>query len=78
MEEIYKEHIIRPGARRVPHSTTEWQPTVQISWREGSSDFVKTWTESDFKRDFPTKEEAEREGLLFAKKWIDDGNQISN
>ena len=75
MEETYKEHFIRSGARRMRNSA-EWKPIAQIRWREGSNDFVKTWTESDFKRDFPTKEEAEREGLLFAKKWIDDGKPI--
>jgi hypothetical protein len=54
MQEIYKEHFVRSGARRMRNSA-EW----------------KTWTELHFKRDFPTKEEAEREGLLFAKNWID-------
>jgi hypothetical protein len=29
--------------------------------------------EFDVKRGFATQEEAEREGLAFAKKWIDDG-----
>jgi hypothetical protein len=73
MEEIYKEHIIHPGARRVPHSTTEWRPTVQISWREGSSELMKIL---HLKRSFAAQTTAEQQALLFAKKWIDDGKPI--
>ena len=70
MEEIYKAHFIRRGARRVTHSTTEWQPTLQIRWCEGGNELTKIF---HLKRSFAAKTTAETASLLFAKKWIDDG-----
>ena len=71
MKEEYKEHLIDAGGRRVP-GQNEWKPYVQICWREGANERIKTWTESHFTLVFPTEQEAETEGHLFARKWIDD------
>ena len=72
MEETYKKHIIRSGAAPVP-DCKEWKPIAQINWNEGGKGRVKLWMEWHFKLTFPTEKEAEMEGHLFAKKWIDDG-----
>jgi hypothetical protein len=72
MEEIYREHIVRSGAQRVPDSN-EWKPIAQVNWSEGGKERVKLWMEWHFKRNFPTEKEAEMEGRSFPAKWIDNG-----
>ena len=72
MDEIYKGHFIHAVGRPVPN-TGEWKPTVEVRWKEGNNELMKTLMESHFKRSFTTKTIAETAGLLLAKKWIDDG-----
>ena len=71
MEETYKKHLIRSHAEQV-RKGAEWKPIVQINWSEGTRERVKLWMDWHFKCSFPTANEAEMEGHLFAKRWIDD------
>ena len=73
MEETYKGHCIRSGARRVADSN-KWKPVAQVIWSDGGTETrVKTWMEWHFKRSFRTERAAEIEGYLFVKQWINDG-----
>ena len=72
MEEIYNEHYIYSDGRLIP-GRSKWAPTVNVYWMEDGRPRSKRWGVSHFKGSFPTKEEAEKEAHLFAKKWIDDG-----
>jgi hypothetical protein len=72
MEETYKGHVIRSGARPVP-GTTEWKPYVEISWQQARAYLFKTFKESHFNLSYPTEKDAEMEGHFTAQKWIDDG-----
>ena len=69
MDEDYKEHHIRSVPRQLPEGL-RWTAHVVINWTDGSR---QVQTVFEVKRGFATQEEAEREGLTFAKKWIDDG-----
>jgi hypothetical protein len=68
MDEDYKGHHIRSVPRHLPDSN-RWTAHVVINWT-GSRKEIRQF---EVKRGFATQEEAEREGLIFAKKWIDDG-----
>lgn len=69
MEENYKGHDITASAWQIT-DTQRWQPKLAIIWREGSNEAIKYPVITKY---FSTRVEAEREGLAFAKKWIDDG-----
>ena len=71
MEEIYKGHKITVSAWQIS-DTKQWQPNLQIIWREGTNDAIKYPVISRY---FATQLEAEIGGLAFAKTWIDDGKQ---
>jgi len=62
-------HHIRSVPRHLADSN-RWTSHVVINWTDGSR---QVQTVFEVKRGFATQEEAEREGLTFAKKWIDDG-----
>ena len=47
----------------------QWQPMLTILWREGRNVAV---TYPLIRKYFSTEVDAEREGLEFAKKWIED------
>jgi len=66
IREVYKDHEITAATWYLPDSA-RWKPIVTIVE-------TKTGTASahSFTLSFPTEGEAEREALLFAKKWIDD------
>jgi hypothetical protein len=68
METDYKRHTIEILTDEV-HSKWTFRALVFVA--DGSSQTVKRL--SYHGRHFQTKEEAEREGLLFVKRWIDDG-----
>ena len=72
MEETYKEHYIHSDAQELSVGKV-WKPTVNVFWMEGSDRRSKSFWQGHFNRSFPTKQAAEMEGHLFAKKWIDDG-----
>ena len=69
MEEIYKGHRITVSAWQIS-DTKQWQPKLQIIWREGTDDAIKYPV---ITRYFATQSEAEIAGLAFARNWIDDG-----
>ena len=69
MDEDYKGHHIRSVPRHLPESN-RWTSHVVINWTAGSREEFR---EFEVKRGFATQEEAEQGGLIFARKWIDDG-----
>jgi len=69
MHEDYNGHHIQSVPRQLPDSN-HWSSHVVINWTAGSREEFRQF---DVKRGFATQEEAERERLGFAKKWIDDG-----
>jgi hypothetical protein len=69
MDEDYKGYHIRSVPRQLPDSR-RWTSHVVLNWTDGSR---QVQTVFEVKRGFATQEEAEREGLTYAKKWIDDG-----
>jgi hypothetical protein len=65
--EIYKDHEISTSA--VESDSGGWTPQVTVTdMRLKMKVSVPNITET-----FPTREEAENQGLLFAKNWIDLG-----
>jgi hypothetical protein len=70
MTGTYKLHLITAVAQLNPQ-TRRSSPKVSIPCpSEGGTHLMKRVL---FKESFDTPEEAEREGVLFAQKWIDDG-----
>ena len=69
MDEDYKGHHIRSVPRQLPEGL-RWTSHVVINWSDSSRQIQTVF---EVKRGFATQEEADREGLTFAKKWIDDG-----
>lgn len=70
MTGTYKRHLITSIAQLNPQ-TRRSNPKVSILCpSEGGTHLMKRVL---FKQSFDTPEEAEREGVLFAQKWIDDG-----
>ena len=69
MDEDYKGHHIQSVPRHLPDSG-RWTAHVVINW---TVRFREEFREFEVKRGFATQEDAERGGLTFAKKWIDDG-----
>jgi hypothetical protein len=70
MEEDYKGHHIQSVPRHLLPDSERWTTQVLISWTDRRS---KQFRRFDVKRGFATQEEAEREELIFGRKWIDDG-----
>ena len=70
MDEDYKGHHIQSVPRHLLPDSERWTAQVLINWTDV---YRKHFRRFDVKRGFATQEEAEREGLTFAKKWIDDG-----
>jgi hypothetical protein len=69
MEEIYKGHYFQSSARQLPESG-RWTAQVLIHWTNGPHEQSRQF---DVKRGFATEVDAQMAGLMFAKKWIDDG-----
>jgi hypothetical protein len=70
MTGTYKLHVITSTAQLNPE-TNRSKPKVSILCpSERGTQLMKRIL---FKKSFDTPEEAEREGVAFAKKWIDDG-----
>jgi hypothetical protein len=69
MDEDYKGHPINSTARQLPESG-RWIPHVIIRWSKGprGGEFIQF----DVKRGFGSEADAQAEGLIAAKKWIDD------
>ena len=69
MEETYKTHKILASSWQLADSR-HWEPRVHVSWSESGERKEKPLV---FTRPCSSEEQAEREGLELAKKWIDDG-----
>ena len=69
MDEDYKGHHIQSVPRHLPDSD-RWTSHVVINWTAGSREQFR---EFEVKLGFSTQEDAELGGLIFARKWIDDG-----
>lgn len=68
MNESHKGHRIIISAARL--TVTRWEPRITVIWSEDGQGRLRKLTVD---RAFRVRREAELEGLLFAKKWIDDG-----
>jgi hypothetical protein len=68
MKENYKGHIILITARHPAHSV-QWKPTCKVI-SEQTRRLIKNL---DWSINYESSAEAERVGLLIAKKWIDEG-----
>lgn len=69
--EIYKGHEIHASAWAYPDTEAEWEPRVLALHEDKANEEIVRFP--NFKMYFSTREEAEREGLAFVKRWIDDG-----
>jgi hypothetical protein len=69
MNETHKGHNIIASASR-SGGTRQWKSQVKIIWSEDGNGRVSTL---DVNGVFGARREAEIRGLIFAKKWIDDG-----
>jgi hypothetical protein len=65
----HKGHNINISAARLP-KTRQWEPHLTVIWSEDGKGRLHKLTVN---RGFRVREDAEMEGLRFAKKWIDDG-----
>ncbi|HEX2230487.1 MAG TPA: hypothetical protein VHM64_25425 [Candidatus Binatia bacterium] len=69
MEDTYKEHKLVASTWQLSASG-HYEPRVFVTWREGQRERTKSLV---FTRAFSTEREAEAEGLMLAKQWIDNG-----
>ena len=68
MEERCQGYTIIASAWHIS-DTQQWQPMIGIMWSDGSNLAVNYPVITKY---FATAVDAEREGLEFAKKWIED------
>jgi hypothetical protein len=71
MDKVYKGHDIHSTAWELLHPIG-WEPHFYVSWPETGQTITKNFTVNQV---FSTLEEAERSGVSFAQKWIDDGKK---
>ena len=69
MNGTHKGHNIIVSVARRP-ATRQWEPRLTVIWSEEGRGKTNKLTVD---RAFRARQEAEVEGLRFAKKWIDDG-----
>jgi len=65
----HKGHTILVSVARLP-VIRQWEPCLKVIWSEEGEGRLNRLTVN---RAFRARQEAEMEGLNFAKKWIDDG-----
>jgi hypothetical protein len=68
MTENYEKHTIQASAWRL--TDKDWKPRILIAWSEDGLEVLKSFT---VQRTFATEKEAQLDGLLFAKTWINGG-----
>ena len=68
MQQFYKGHTIKTSARQL-RDMQLWQPMLQIIIWNDIKNLFKPFSATEY---FSTPEQAEREGLVIARKWIDD------
>jgi hypothetical protein len=66
----YKDHHIEVSVRAVGDDPVRWQPDIFISYSELGKKVLKTLRVD---QTFASPNEAEKAGIKFAQKWIDDG-----
>ena len=69
MNEDYKGHSIHATCWRLP-DTDSWTPRLIVLWTEEGREMIQ---HPRMTGAFPTEQEAERQGIIFAKNWIDAG-----
>ena len=69
--EIYKGHEIHASAWAFPDEREKWEPRVLALHEDKTNEAIIRFP--NFTMYFSTREEAEREGLAFVKRWIDNG-----
>jgi hypothetical protein len=69
IKEKYKGHIIYATAWQLV-GESQWEPRVWVNWEEGSEAIFKV---ASLTKSYGVREEAERQGIVFVKSWIDDG-----
>ena len=69
MQQFYKGHTIKTSAQQL-RDTQQWQPVLQIIIWNDNQNLFKPFSATEC---FSTREQAESEGLVIARKWIDDG-----
>jgi hypothetical protein len=65
----YKDHNIEVSVRAVS-AANGWQPDIFVTYSEHGKNVLKTIR---MDQTFATPTEAEKAGIEFAQKWIDDG-----
>ena len=68
MNDTHKGHKIIVSTSRL--AAMRWEPRLTVIWSEDGEGKL---SKLNIKRAFRVRREAEMEGLIFAKKWIDDG-----
>jgi len=69
MDAIYRGHDIHAGAWELLNPIG-WSPQFYIGWWKAGQNIFQRVTLNEI---FSPREEAERAGLLFAQKWVDQG-----
>lgn len=69
MNQTHRGHNILISTMRFG-DTRQWKTQVKIIWSEDGQGKISTLNVNGA---FGAREEAEKGGLIFAKKWIDDG-----
>ena len=69
MNQSHKGHNILISAKRVG-GTRQWTPHVKVIWSEDGQGKITTL---NLNSAFRSGKEAEKGGIIFAKKWIDEG-----
>ena len=69
MNGTHKGHRINVSVSRMA-GPPQWKPCLMIVWEDDGNGRVSKIT---LDRPFRDRKKAEMEGLMFAKKWIDDG-----
>jgi hypothetical protein len=66
----YKDHHVEVSIRAVSDSKAGWVPDIFVTYSEHGKNVLKTLR---MDQTFASPDEAEKAGIEFAKKWIDDG-----
>ena len=72
MTETYEKHNIQASAWHLA-DPKGWKPRILVGWSEAGHKVIKSFT---IQRTFATEKEAQLDGLLFAKTWIDGGKPL--
>jgi AbiV family abortive infection protein len=76
VDEHYKGHHIQSTARLDEKNEYRWIPEVIVSWMPGPRT-RQQFEQIHVMRGFATEQHAEMEGMLLARKWIDDGKPVT-